>query len=300
MASNRVTWQPSTDSDIASYALSRGTSSAGPWTSLGTVVHNTGNSAVYDATNGVFYFVDNGGTSTSWYRIIATDSLAQTSPPSIFQVGGIYPQNRTEVGICNLALSMCGAKRQITSLTATNSVEAIACGANYETVRDNILMEVPWPFATKRAVLTPLTDATTGQYQKRTGYGYMFDLPQDCLLDRFIHAGINSPLPSQRIPYAIEPADSGVSMVLLTDAMNPELVYTARVVPGLMPAYFVDALAARLALALVLPLTIQPAYANMMNGLATQKMNRAVAMSFRQGQAEVAPDSEFISFRGGA
>lgn len=299
MSSNRVTWSPSTDPNINYYALARASSSGGPWSSLGNVTHNTSDGNVYDATNGVFYYVDNSGTATSWYRIIATDIYSQTSSPSIFQVGGIYPSSRTEVGVCNLALSMCGVKRRITSLSDTTSTEAVLVNSHYATVRDNLLMEAEWPFATKRATLTYLTDATTGEALRRTGYGFMYDLPQDCLIDRYLHTGINNPLPSQRIPYAIEASDSGDSLVLLTDAQNPELVYTAQVTnPGAMPAYFVDALAARLAMALIVPMAIQPGLASMMNQMMLQKVTRAIAMAFRQGQEEVAPDSEFISIRG--
>ena len=54
----------------------------------------------------------------------------------------------SEVDICNRALSKLGAAR-ITSLTE-DSVNARACNAMYESVRDAELRAHPWNFAMKR------------------------------------------------------------------------------------------------------------------------------------------------------
>jgi hypothetical protein len=300
MASNRVTWLPSTDPDIATYTVYRGTTSVGPtWVQLAIITHSLTDSAVYSTTEGLFFYVDDVGTSTSWYKIVAEDGTSQLSSPSIFQVGGVYPTGRTDVSIANLALGLCGVKRYITSLSATNTVEAVTCGLNYPIVRDELLSEIDWPFARKRASLTYLVDSL-GEVVTRTGWGYMYDLPQDCLLDRYIHVGINQPIAHQRVPYSIEPSETGQSMVLLTDHDAPELVYTSQVTdPNSFPSYFVNALAARLAMAMIVPLAIDKAAAQHVYALANQMTNRAVAMAFRQGETGPAPDSEFTQVRGG-
>lgn len=63
----------------------------------------------------------------------------------------------SEVEICNRALQKLGAKR-ITSLTQ-DSVNARACNASYEAVRDKVLRCHIWNFAIKRAELPASSSA---------------------------------------------------------------------------------------------------------------------------------------------
>jgi hypothetical protein len=86
--SNRITWAPSADPNIASYTVASAPAQSGPFTTLTTITHNLGNSAVYDTTNGVFYLVDAAGTAGTWYQITATDASAQSSTGAPFTVGG--------------------------------------------------------------------------------------------------------------------------------------------------------------------------------------------------------------------
>lgn len=77
----RVTWQPSQDSDIASYLLESAPSIGGPWTQLATIPHSlTGPN--WDAVNTVFFYVDAAGTEATYYRLTATDAENQSSAPS--------------------------------------------------------------------------------------------------------------------------------------------------------------------------------------------------------------------------
>jgi hypothetical protein len=77
----------------------------------------------------------------------------------------------SEVAICNRALQKLGAKR-ITSLDE-NSVNARACNACYEAVRDRLYAEHPWVFATDRAALA--ADAEAPEW----GRSNSFTLPSD-------------------------------------------------------------------------------------------------------------------------
>lgn len=80
---------------------------------------------------------------------------------------------KTEVGICNLALSWLGAS-SITALT-DDTPEGILCNQLYATSRDAVLEEVDWSFAMTRTVLTP--EAATPAF----GYTYQFLLPSTLL-----------------------------------------------------------------------------------------------------------------------
>ena len=79
----------------------------------------------------------------------------------------------SSVEICNRALQKLGAKR-ITSLN-DSSVNARACLAAYETLRDSELQDHPWSFAITREEIA--ADATEPAF----GRAYAYSLPALCL-----------------------------------------------------------------------------------------------------------------------
>ena len=76
----RVTWQPSSDAAIYSYDL-QSSPDATTWSDLDTIVDapRSALNANYDVTNAVFFYDDAAGVATTWYRLRATDTLAQDS-----------------------------------------------------------------------------------------------------------------------------------------------------------------------------------------------------------------------------
>ena len=83
-----VYWNPSGDANIDHYLVEYASAEAGPFSSLATVNHDTGDSALYDAERGQFYYTHAGGTSSTWYRLAAVDDSAQQSAYSTpFQAG---------------------------------------------------------------------------------------------------------------------------------------------------------------------------------------------------------------------
>ena len=72
---NHVTWPPSSDPTTASYKVQYSPDTA-TWTPLATVLNNTGDPAVYDTANGVFYYDDLAGTGATWYRVATYSTLA--------------------------------------------------------------------------------------------------------------------------------------------------------------------------------------------------------------------------------
>jgi hypothetical protein len=79
----------------------------------------------------------------------------------------------SEVSICNQALSWLGGNK-IISLN-DDTVEASLCKANYTQLRDAVLEEGKWTFATRRYQLP--RSATPPAY----GYSYAFEIPPEIL-----------------------------------------------------------------------------------------------------------------------
>ena len=75
----------------------------------------------------------------------------------------------SEVSICNQAIGWLGGN-PITSFT-DNTVEAQLCGINYPLLRDAVLEEGKWTFATKRIKLLPSAQAPA------QGYSHRFEVP---------------------------------------------------------------------------------------------------------------------------
>lgn len=98
----KVSWLPSEDADIASYDIERAVSVGGPWTFIANVLHVLGGAA-WDATTSSFFYLDNSGVGSSWYRLTAIDAVGQRSPTSNpFQPTGAHPQP----GVPNLINSL--------------------------------------------------------------------------------------------------------------------------------------------------------------------------------------------------
>lgn len=145
------------------------------------------------------------------------------------------------VEICNIALVSLGANT-IAALTE-NSVSAIACNTNYANARDATLASAPWSFATRRVKLAAEETAPT------FGFLRAFPLPSDHLHVWEVYESDQvTPL---TIPWKVEEGK------ILTDAASPLHVRYIRKVTNvpLFTALFVDALAARIASDIAIPIT---------------------------------------------
>ena len=72
----------------------------------------------------------------------------------------------TQVSICNQAIDLVGGNRIIT-IDDENSKEATICKAMYNDVRDLVLEDADWTFATKRYLLTPEVEAPAWGYSNQ-------------------------------------------------------------------------------------------------------------------------------------
>jgi len=140
-----------------------------------------------------------------------------------------------KLDICNIAISRIG-QTQITSLSEDDK-KARLCNVFFDHVRDALLQDQWWSFATKRQTLALLTETPD------SGFDYYYQIPTDCIEPRY--------LVDETILYEIE-GDK-----VATDSTDDiELVYTFRETDTTkFSSQFRDLLSYKLALELVLPIT---------------------------------------------
>ncbi len=195
-----------------------------------------------------------------------------------------------EARVCNRALLRIGQSQGISDLAQPNST-ARACLALWQDSVEATLEARWWPFARRRAVLAAITDGERG------GWAFAYPLPADCLAPRYIDLETGDE--AEPVPFETEDdGDGGSGRVLLTDAEEPVLVYTGRVlkVPRFTPT-FIDALAYKLASDLALSVAKKPALAEQMLRAFELTLARAAAASSKQRKPRKRPLSVFERVR---
>lgn len=193
----------------------------------------------------------------------------------------------TEAQICTVALARVGEKQAIDNLSA-NTTAAKLCRAIYEMSRDAVLEEFWWSFAKRRETLAVVADdEDDAEARPNSPWTYVYELPTDCLLPRYIETGLPNPAPDQKIPFELED-DGSEGRLLLTNQPTAELVYTMRQSnTGKFPPKFIDALAWRLAYELCASLPVK-------TGVAERMMQRyayAVADAAASDKAHQTPSA---------
>lgn len=126
------------------------------------------------------------------------------------------------VDIYNLALSNIMVSVRVASLSDTTN-QKVVCDLWYATVRDFVLADAIWDFATRHEV-TLSASATAPPSQ----WFYAYDLPADCIRPQEISfEGYRDLLPDQRIPFV--KAYNGTKQVIYTDQEAAKLTYTAQI-----------------------------------------------------------------------
>lgn len=127
----------------------------------------------------------------------------------------------SEVEICNLALSHLRIAPGISSLEE-RSEEARTCSLFYEQVRDEVLREFPWPFATRIVALALVEEQPTSEW------AYSYRYPTDCLQARRVVSGAGRiETRATRVPYRLASDDAGP--LIYADQAEAEVEYTARI-----------------------------------------------------------------------
>lgn len=126
----------------------------------------------------------------------------------------------TQLEVYNTALLRAGVSETIASLTE-NTKNAKLCNRLYTQVRDYVLRDFPWNFATRMVTLALSGTAPTN-------WEYQYAYPSDCLKVReVVSAGGRVVRTDLRIPFEI--GNDGTSRVIWTNEATAELCYTARV-----------------------------------------------------------------------
>lgn len=127
----------------------------------------------------------------------------------------------SQTDICNLALSHIGISKEIANVTTERTAEASACRRFYDIVRESVLKDYSWPFATKIAALNLVEEDPNDEW------AFSYRYPSDCLYARRILSGQRDDTELTRVAYKITQDSQGI--LIFTDAENAELEYTLNV-----------------------------------------------------------------------
>lgn len=185
----------------------------------------------------------------------------------------------TNIGICSNALLKIGAEG-ITSYE-DGTAEAEIAYSLYPMVRDALLSSYPWSFAKAQKTLPRLSNVPVADYQ----YAYL--LPNDFL--RVISAG--SGMRSRGIEYRV------YENRLHTNSPTVILNYIFRPYESTFPAFFCEALIARLAAEFCLPLTESTSRAEMLGKLADDITTRARLIDAQQASPRTFEDFSLMEVR---
>ena len=172
----------------------------------------------------------------------------------------------TEVSICNQALGWLGANL-ITSLDDETN-EARLCKANYSNLRRAVIEEASWRFAIARRKLTPLQEKPVYGYENR------FQLPANLISVEEVSDG------NREIDEWDREGDT-----VLADVQEVYIKYTWDVVdPARFSPGFVQALAARLAADLAIPIAESRQLQSDMVQMYAAKLVNADTLDSMQGR----------------
>lgn len=163
-----------------------------------------------------------------------------------------------------------------------SAAEAEVARHLYAPVRDALLSQHPWSFATAQAALPRLAAPPVADH------AHAFQLPPDFL--RALSAG--TPLRARGLVYRI------VADRLHADAEQVMLTYIFRPAEGGWPAWFDWLLIARLAAEFCLPLTESTARAAALAEMAEQELRRAKLVDSQQASVAAVEDFTLIGARG--
>lgn len=178
----------------------------------------------------------------------------------------------SQTEICNLALTFIGGSR-ISSLD-DDSKEALICKLSWDIALDEVLVAHPWGFSTARASLARLSDEPVFEWS------YQYLLPSDCL--RVVRVNGD-------YAYSVESYDDGASgynKILLSNQKEVNALYIRKVDNvAMFPAYFVTALAYRLASQLAFTLSDDDGMADYMMQAYVKYLQNGRALDSQEGGA---------------
>ena len=191
------------------------------------------------------------------------------------------------------------------------TIEAQQCSIWLPILRDQLLEQYAFTFATKRVQLEALTDAPAYQYL------YQYPVPEDCLMELEARADIFTTADQTTNPPIIAPGGMGIEFTwlveggnIITNANAVFLKYSADVTEtGLYTPSFTLALAYRIAGTLAYPLTGNDKLAAMLIKASDDEAKRAQSRDAQKGSQEPfvqhdswigARNSTYLSYKHGS
>lgn len=187
--------------------------------------------------------------------------------------------NHTQISLCSKALLKIGAST-ITSFEE-GTAEAEVAANLYPGIRDGLLSSYPWSFAVAQIRLPRLDEQPIADYK------YAYRLPDDFL--RVISAGSGGK--GRGLTYRI--AENS----LHSDNQEVVLTYIFRPDENIFPAYFCEALIARLAFEFCIPLTESTSRAEFLNKLSENVINKARSIDAQQSTPQCFEDYSLVEIR---
>lgn len=182
----------------------------------------------------------------------------------------------SDTEICNNALILIG-QVLITSMTE-DSKAARTCNFYYNIARKAVLRSHPWNFAIKRKKLASLPDAPVFDFT------YAFQLPSDAL--RILNTN------DKNDTWRIE------GQTLVSYSSSVEVLYIADITQtGLFDDMFDEALAARIALAIAMPLADSRTIRSDMKELYKERMTEARSADGQEGSVLIIDDDFYLESR---
>lgn len=185
----------------------------------------------------------------------------------------------TKIDLCARALVKLGASA-IASFEE-ETAEAQVCAQLYEPTLESLLAAYPWRFALKKTTLARLIDKPSADYQ------YAFQVPKDCV--RVLSAG--NGFKSQGIDYKI------VGKTLHTNANKVIISYISKLDESNFPVFFCNALIAKLAAEMCLPLTESTSRTEYMYKRFEEELKTAKLTDSQQDIAPCFQDFSLIEVR---
>lgn len=195
------------------------------------------------------------------------------------------------IEICNRALSNIGNNRSINSLNEA-SKEAEQCSLYYESIRDAVLADFDWNFATKTVAL-----ADTNNPPQDWDYAYTY--PTDCLkIIEIPVPGIRYPNAAMRVQYTVGADSTGTGRLIYTDLPQAWLRYVARITDvNMFDSIFQEALSWRLAAAINMVLTGNADLGNNALSMYSRIILSASSHSMNESQEPQPPVDPFTEAR---
>lgn len=153
--------------------------------------------------------------------VVLPDPLAPTGPmPTLTDDLDVLCEPATRT-IINTALSRIGVSKQIVNVATEQSIEASSMRLVYNDAIQEVLRDVPWPFATRLVQL-----AQVGATRPNSDWLYAYRQPSDCIFERRIVISRTDVANPDPIAFQLSSDDTGG--LIFTNQANAVLEYTAR------------------------------------------------------------------------